>query len=163
MMKILGLKSFPGRVRTWDRELCYQDRFAEWWLTEAGSRAFVATTRKEVPKWLLQKLNVQEITTRVVPVETSTISAITRAFKWAAPKTQVSVGRYRIDCVLEGETPIAVECDERGHSDRSPDYEADRELYLKSRGYRIFRYNPDASDFNIFDTIGELGKLLVKS
>lgn len=161
--RALGLKSFPGRVRTWDQSLCYQDRSAEWCLTPAGARAFIATTRKEVPNWLIRELGVNEVqTTRIVPIETSTITAISKALKRYDPRTQVPCGRYRIDCVLKAESGklVAVECDEKGHSDRPAEYEVARERYLQTKGYHLFRYNPDVGGFDIFETIGELITLL---
>lgn len=153
--KALGMKSFPHRVRTWPPNLCYQDTHANWILTRDGARAFVASTRKIVPEWLLRELDVVEVT-RMAPIETTTLSAIVKVFPDS--KLQVSVGKYRVDCVIKD---IVIECDEKGHSDRDPSYESSREQFLESMGYTVYRYNPDASGFDILDVIRDIVKMLL--
>jgi len=71
---------------------------------------------------------------------------------------QVSCGSYLIDFVLYEN--IAIEIDENGHSSYSDEKEIIREEYIKSKGYKIVRFNPHKQKpFELIDMICRGAKL----
>lgn len=63
---------------------------------------------------------------------------------------------YRIDMYLP-DYNIAIECDENGHADRDPEYEAVREQEIKNKlKCGFIRFNPDSPNFNIFSVVNEI-------
>ncbi|AYV76720.1 MAG: BRO-N domain containing protein [Terrestrivirus sp.] len=75
-------------------------------------------------------------------------------------KLQYKCGSYMIDMYLLTHK-IAIEVDENGHSDRSPEYEKKREEYIKENlTTKILRINPDASNFRIAKELGKLAQLM---
>jgi hypothetical protein len=75
----------------------------------------------------------------------------------------VSYGRhkYRIDCYLL-DYDIAIEIDEKGHSDRDPNYEMKREQRItKKLGCKFLRCNPDDPNFSLFGFIGLINRKLI--
>jgi very-short-patch-repair endonuclease len=88
------------------------------------------------------------------------IGAIRKAFSHLSMEPQFRIGDYRIDLYLTS-LKIAVECDERGHSDRDGSKEVARQAYIENQlGCRFLRFNPDAKDFCIYDTINELMRMV---
>jgi very-short-patch-repair endonuclease len=88
------------------------------------------------------------------------IGAIRKAFSHIPMEPQFRIGDYRIDLYLTS-LKIAVECDERGHSDRDESKEVARQAYIENQlGCRFLRFNPDAKDFCIYDTINELMRMV---
>jgi very-short-patch-repair endonuclease len=88
------------------------------------------------------------------------IGAIRKAFSHLSMEPQFRIGDYRIDLYLTS-LKIAVECDERGHSDRDVSKEVARQAYIENQlGCRFLRFNPDAKDFCIYDTINELMRMV---
>jgi very-short-patch-repair endonuclease len=88
------------------------------------------------------------------------IGAIRKAFSHLPMEPQFRIGDYRIDLYLTS-LKIAVECDERGHSDRDVSKEVARQAYIENQlGCRFLRFNPDAKDFCIYGTINELMRMV---
>jgi very-short-patch-repair endonuclease len=88
------------------------------------------------------------------------IGAIRKAFSHLPMEPQFRIGNYRIDLYLTS-LKIAVECDERGHSDRDESKEVARQAYIENQlGCRFLRFNPDAKDFCIYGTINELMRMV---
>jgi very-short-patch-repair endonuclease len=88
------------------------------------------------------------------------IGAIRKAFSHLPMEPQFRIGDYRIDLYLTS-LKIAVECDERGHSDRDVSKEIARQAYIENQlGCRFLRFNPDAKDFCIYGTINELMRMV---
>src|SRR5580704_1627482 len=88
------------------------------------------------------------------------IGAIRKAFSHLPMEPQFRIGDYRIDLYLTS-LKIAVECDERGHSDRDVSKEVARQAYIENQlGCRFLRFNPDAKDFCIYGTINELMRMI---
>lgn len=91
------------------------------------------------------------------------LDCIMKALPSLYPKTQYHIGKYKIDLYFEKER-IAVECDEFGHSSRFPEDERTRQEYIENAlSCKFVRFNPDAPDFNIFKTIGEITSLILRS
>ena len=72
---------------------------------------------------------------------------------------QVKCGRYYIDFVIDNE--LAIECDENGHSYYDNENETKREKYIRSKGYRILRY--DTRENNMLGFIGEISNALCRN
>ena len=71
---------------------------------------------------------------------------------------QKSIGSYLLDMYLP-EYNLNIEIDEYGHKDRCPEYEKNREDFIKlSLDCKILRFNPDDKNDNIFKFIGRLSK-----
>lgn len=137
LMKDLGLKSFPDRVRTWPPSLCYQDTGAEWRLTEAGVATFLKTSR---------------VAARAATQSLSYSYPVARALRRFHPRMDVKCGKIIIECVLSG--VIAMEST-AGKSPRQLDTSA---RHMNDHGYVIYRYDPSAN--SVFDIIGDLVELL---
>ena len=95
--------------------------------------------------------------------EQETISRIRETFNFLTCSTQYPIGNYMIDLYIE-EYRIAVECDEYGHRDRDPEYEQQREDYIKKTlKCKFVRFNPDAPDFDIFRVISRIVQIIHQS
>lgn len=71
---------------------------------------------------------------------------------------QKSIGSYLLDMYLP-QYNLNIEIDEYGHKDRCPEYEKNREDFIKlSLDCKILRFNPDDKNDNIFKFIGRLSK-----
>ncbi|MES9715111.1 DUF559 domain-containing protein [Bacillus velezensis] len=66
---------------------------------------------------------------------------------------QVKCGTYYIDYVIEEK--VAIECDEHGHKSYSKNKELVREEYIKRKGYKLIRFNPDSED-SVFELINRV-------
>ena len=63
---------------------------------------------------------------------------------------------YRIDLYFP-DYNLAIECDENGHSDRSLAEEIQRQRRItKKINCQWLRFNPDSTDFNIFDVSNQI-------
>jgi very-short-patch-repair endonuclease len=83
------------------------------------------------------------------------------AFKGENMKTQHPVLDYRIDLYFP-DYNLAIECDENGHSDRSPAEERRRRRRItKKINCQWLRFNPDSTDFNIFDVINQIFTIII--
>jgi very-short-patch-repair endonuclease len=96
----------------------------------------------------------------VASKEQNTIGSLIQSFSHLKPRQQFSIGKYRIDLYFPNQK-VAVECDEKGHTDRDPIYEQQREEFIREQlNCKFFRFNPDCKTFNIFTTIQKLMVLL---
>lgn len=66
---------------------------------------------------------------------------------------QVKCGVYYIDYVIDKK--VAIECDEHGHKYYSKHKELEREEYIKRKGYKLIRFNPDSEE-SIFKLINRV-------
>lgn len=66
---------------------------------------------------------------------------------------QVKCGTYYIDYVIEEK--VAIECDEHGHKSYSKQKELVREEYIRRKGYKLIRFNPDSED-SVFELINRV-------
>jgi very-short-patch-repair endonuclease len=88
--------------------------------------------------------------------EASYISIIQNAFAHIPSQTQFFIGKYRIDLYFPKEK-IAVECDEKNHSNRNPNEEKERENYITEQlNCRFVRFNPNENCFNIGKVINQI-------
>ena len=82
--------------------------------------------------------------------ESSVLKSIMENFKEENMETQYNVLNYRIDLYFH-DYKLAVEIDERGHNDRSEDYETPRQKTIVTELDRKYiRINLDEEGFNIF-------------
>jgi very-short-patch-repair endonuclease len=92
--------------------------------------------------------------------EQETIGQLMQAFRRKRILRQYAVLSYKIDMYLLDEK-IAIECDEFGHKNRCQEYEMKRERDIKETlGCRMYRFNPDEKNFNIFHVIDDICKLI---
>ena len=99
---------------------------------------------------------------RYLPKETEILDFIEKCLgDHFACERQFMVLGYRIDMYFP-EASLAVECDENGHTDRCPNDERLRQLTIeKHLGCSFFRFNPDAVDFDLSETLSKLLGLLL--
>jgi hypothetical protein len=107
-------------------------------------------------KWCKDSFDITYLIISRLNKEQETIGLIIRAFKHLRYQKQYPIGSYRIDLYFI-DHKLAVECDENGHNDRDPKYEADRERYIRQTlQCKFVRYNPDLDNFCIFDVINSI-------
>lgn len=70
-------------------------------------------------------------------------------FKSLMFEHEYKCGRFKIDLYCQ-KKKVAIEIDENGHTDRDPEYEKNRENFIKKMlGCKIIRINPDERGFRI--------------
>ena len=76
---------------------------------------------------------------------------------------QHSVLNYQIDLYFS-EHKLAIEVDEKGHTDRDEKKENEREEKIKKElGCKFIRINPDAKNYDIFVEIGKIQNHIIES
>ena len=76
---------------------------------------------------------------------------------------QHSVLNYQIDLYFS-EHKLAIEVDEKGHTDRDEKKENEREEKIKKElGCKFIRINPDAENYDIFVKIGKINDFIAQS
>lgn len=89
-------------------------------------------------------------------IESETISMIRRCTACVGSIPQYTVEPYRVDLYFP-QAKLAIECDEHGHRDRDPAYEAKRQNYVTAKlGCRWLRYNPHHPCFDIASVINDI-------
>jgi len=105
---------------------------------------------------LAHLLNINTFDHKRISKENSTIQNIISVFKFDKVKESYSVGKYYVDLYFL-DTKLAVECDEHNHSNRDPEYEKTRQLYIEKKlGCKFVRFNPDDDNFDIFDVVSKI-------
>lgn len=90
------------------------------------------------------------------------IGSIITAFGYCNPERQFKIGSYMIDLYLPTER-IAIECDEFNHTQYDQNRESARQEYIvKELGCRFIRFNPDDSNFSIFNVIRDIGSAVLQ-
>ena len=88
--------------------------------------------------------------------EQSVLKPVMGAFEGENMQTQYSVLGYKIDLYFH-DYKLAIEVDEKGHSDGNIDHEIKTQKALeKELSCEFIRINPDEKDFNIFKTKNEI-------
>lgn len=105
-------------------------------------------------------------------VEHDTLAAILAAIKELFPSVRYRHNFYvkkpngfcyKIDLYFPDHR-VALECDERGHKDRCPLLEMERQLYIAAKlGCVFVRYNPDSPDFSPADVASAICAHLEKA
>lgn len=114
---------------------------------------------KSVTKQLVETFNL-DVQLVDESKEQACIGAIIETLSHHPHQTQFSIGSYRIDLYFT-ELKLAVECDEHDHRDRNASQEIARQAFIeKQLGCQFYRFNPDAKDFSIYRTIGDLVRLI---
>ncbi|AGC02440.1 BRO-N domain containing protein [Acanthamoeba polyphaga moumouvirus] len=131
-----------------------------------GLSQLVSTSKKHKSIAFAKFLNINAYYKKIYH-ETQLMSQLTSFFDASDIKyiDQYSVKNkktlYRIDCYLP-EYNIAIEIDERGHSDRDPKYEIRRQKFLEDKlNCTFIRCNPDDPKFNVYDFLGKINKLIL--
>ena len=95
--------------------------------------------------------------------EQECIGAIVKTLSHLKTYTQFKVDRYRLDLYIP-KYNLAIECDEFNQSTRDPEYEEQRESFIKNKlNCEFIRFNPDAKNFSTYDVIGDILKHIEKS
>jgi very-short-patch-repair endonuclease len=69
------------------------------------------------------------------------------------------IGKYRVDlCIVDHK--LAIECDENGHNDRGEEKERVREGFIIASGYKIIRYNPNITSFDLSNVLRKINKVI---
>ena len=130
-------------------------------ITNQGLMRLLSSSRMSDSIELANFFNINTYNHKFTPIETSTLKIIQEAFSGEPMTTQHQVGNYRIDLYLSARK-IAIECDERNHSDRDPEHEINRENVIKKElNCEFIRYNPNASNFNIISVINQVYKKII--
>lgn len=97
----------------------------------------------------------------IMSLENQTIGFIESAFKGVTPTTrQKPVLAYWADLCFD-EHALILECDENGHADRDPVYEAAREDGILGEGFMMIRFNPNAVGFDIARVMNEVNRVII--
>ena len=98
----------------------------------------------------------------ILTKEKSVLKSVMDAFEGENMQTQYSFLGYRTD-LYSPDYKLAVEVDEKGHTDRNIDHEIKRQKTLEKKlSCGFIRINPDESDFNIFKSINEMHRRIKK-
>lgn len=111
---------------------------------------------------IAELIGIDVLNTTIPSIEQDVLSKIIKSFpneKIALQKT--ILGSYKIDLYFT-DYNLAIEVDEFGHSDRDKDYDSNREKYVleHTNVNKFIRINPDAPDYDIFKSIGEINNYL---
>ena len=125
-------------------------------INENGIRQLLVKSRMinavDVAKWL----GIDILNAKHVCKEMHTLKPIMTALQGQKMRTQYPVLDYRIDLYFP-EYNLCIECDENGHSDRSPKEEKRRQRRItKKLKCQWIRYDPDSPAFNIFQVINQI-------
>jgi very-short-patch-repair endonuclease len=125
-------------------------------INKPAVQQLICTTRKSVNPDFLKLFGVEMYNRKVECIESETLSAIKKSFSGIRMIEQHSVLEYRIDLYLPDHN-LVIECDEHGHGDRDLKYERKRQRRItRVLGCKFLRFNPDASDFNVFVLINQI-------
>jgi len=114
---------------------------------------------KDIIKWFCDQFDLN-LNLVLLTKEQEHIGVIASCLHNEILETQFTVGKYRIDLYLP-KYKIAIECDEYGHKDRDPEYEKEREEYIrKELGCVFYRFNPDMEGFNVYKVVGDVFSLV---
>jgi very-short-patch-repair endonuclease len=72
---------------------------------------------------------------------------------------QHKIGKYKVDLYFP-KYKLVIECDEKGHVDRNPVDEINREEYIISLGNKIIRYNPQENGFDLSNVLQRINVVL---
>ena len=75
---------------------------------------------------------------------------------------EYSVLHYRNDFIFKKHM-LVVEIDEKGHKERSPNYERERPKELEKLGYYFIRINPDKPGVNNYEERGRISAYITES
>ena len=92
--------------------------------------------------------------------ENTTIASIAKALRYFSSEREYVIDSYRVDLFFQ-DSRLIIECDEMNHISYNKTLEQEREKHLISKGCKIYRYNPDASDFNLENTIADILEILL--
>ena len=126
------------------------------YINEAGLRSLLCKSRLPNASKLAKKFNIDLHGHKYECKESESIGAIMKAFSGEKMNKEHPVLDYRIDLYFP-DYNLAIECDENGHSDRSPAEERRRQRRItKKINCQWLRFNPDSDDFNIFQVISQI-------
>ncbi len=132
-----------------------------------GVKILISKCRKNISNELLKFLN-ENLNINIPKYiryeckESEILKYIEEAFQNIEIIYQFRCGNYRIDMVMPF-YKIAIECDENNHNNRDIIYERNRELYIRTQGFSLIRFNPDDKHFSIFKVINQIIILVMKS
>jgi very-short-patch-repair endonuclease len=117
------------------------------------------TTYNMKNKYVPHYKNVEQVRV-LMSLENQTIGFIASSLEGVVElKRQMKIGSYFADLCFP-ERRIVVECDELGHCDRDAGKEHEREEYIRSKGYKIVRFNPNEANFDLSTTLRRINHLL---
>jgi len=130
-------------------------------LTKRGLTNLLTKNRSPSACDLARFFNINVYEHRFAPVETTTIKLIQDTFAGENMITQYQVNNYKIDLYFPTHK-IAIECDERNHNDRNPEYENNRENeIINSLNCTFIRYNPNAAGFSIGNILNQIYRKII--
>ena len=126
------------------------------YINKSGLRSLICKSRMPNASKLAKHFNIDVHGHKYECKEAQSLGAIMKAFTGEKMNTQHPVLDYKIDLYFP-DYNLAVECDENGHSDRSPAEERRRQRRItKKIKCQWLRFNPDSDDFNIFQVINQI-------
>lgn len=95
-------------------------------------------------------------TKKILRQEQETLATILKVFQDEKYRLQHFVKGYRIELYFI-DYNLAIECDERNHTNYDKELEIERELTIKKElKCEFIRYDPEADDFDIFELLREI-------
>ena len=90
------------------------------------------------------------------------IGTIVNAFHDLKLYKQFAVGTYKIDLYFPDHN-LAIECDEFNHTDRDPEYEKERQVFIENElKCKFIRFNPDSKDFSVHRVVRMISEHMMK-
>jgi very-short-patch-repair endonuclease len=125
-------------------------------ISEYTVKQIIHSSRGQGVVDLTKMLGIKIFNNKLLRKETICVNQIINIFNKEKYITQKSIGQYIIDLYFP-DYKLAIECDEFNHINRNLNYEITRQKYIeKNLGATVLRFNPDDSNFNIFDVISKI-------
>ena len=129
-----------------------------------GLREILSKSRKISCKAFMEQIGLNTVT-KIQSHEAQLLEQVVDFLEDKSSKidyeTQYPVGSYFVDMYIP-KYKIAIEIDEKGHSDRDAVYEQNREDYIKKHlTTKLLRINPHGTNFRMAKELGTLNRLLM--
>lgn len=131
-------------------------------ISKRGVKTLITGSRLPNSVELANKLGIEVLNPYK---EQNTLNYIMGVFNQEKMIRQYSISneKYRIDLYFPRYN-LAIECDENGHTDRSINYDIDRQNYIENKiGCHFIRYNSDSLNFDINNVCNEIRQFILKS
>lgn len=138
----LGVPNAPTLMTVWSDE---------------GAKKLASFCRSQQAGHFLEDMGLARM--HVCCPESTTLDIIEASIKgFTRCRRRFTINGFIVDMYLD-ELKIAVECDERGHSDRNKWYENFRQEEIEERlGCKFIRFNPHEKNFNLGKYINTIFK-----
>jgi len=130
------------------------------WIDHESLRYLLAKSRR-VDEDLLNLVGIELYSMKIECVEASIINGLRKSLPLENIIQNHCILQYNVDLYFP-DYKLIIEIDENNHKHYDKDKEEQRENDIKNhiKDITLLRYNPDGENFNIFDMIGDITKII---